>query len=262
MRHDQHIGVARLAAAARPQWSTVLLAIREVRSVTQDGWAARLGVSRRTVQRWERGEWPPDIDSESGILAYCEEKGLFRTFDHSPLAQFRLTPESLQTLLGEARTLAGRRSASRKGTDQTLPGQAAAVQPLSLPAPLTSFVGREQELAAVRRTLGGTRLLTLTGAGGCGKTRLALALAEELLWAYPTASASSSWRSSPTPRCYRKRSPPHSACGRPARSRSQNCSSSSSRRVTCCSSWITASSYCPSARNSPERCSVPAPTWR
>src|SRR5438034_915089 len=45
--------------------------------------------------------------------------------------------------------------------------------------------GRERELAAVRRVQAGTRLLTLTGPGGGGKTRLALALAGELLWAYP-----------------------------------------------------------------------------
>ncbi|WP_105967758.1 ATP-binding protein [Streptomyces geranii] len=43
-----------------------------------------------------------------------------------------------------------------------------------LPAAITSFVGRRREVTEVRRLLGATRLLTLTGAGGVGKTRLAL----------------------------------------------------------------------------------------
>jgi len=46
---------------------------------------------------------------------------------------------------------------------------------------LSTFVGREKELAEVKQLLGANRLLTLTGAGGCGKTRLALAAASELL---------------------------------------------------------------------------------
>lgn len=44
----------------------------------------------------------------------------------------------------------------------------------SLPAPLTTFVGRHHDLAEIDRLLGTTRLLTLTGAGGVGKTRLVL----------------------------------------------------------------------------------------
>lgn len=54
----------------------------------------------------------------------------------------------------------------------------------NLPAQLTSFVGRERELAEVKRLLAGTRLLTLTGAGGGGKTRLALEVAREVLEEY------------------------------------------------------------------------------
>jgi non-specific serine/threonine protein kinase len=46
--------------------------------------------------------------------------------------------------------------------------------PHNLPLPLTSFIGRQRELAEVRRLLAATRLLTLTGAGGVGKTRLAI----------------------------------------------------------------------------------------
>ena len=55
----------------------------------------------------------------------------------------------------------------------------------NLPAPRTSFVGREREIVEVKRALSMTRLLTLTGAGGSGKTRLALEVARDLLGAYP-----------------------------------------------------------------------------
>jgi DNA-binding SARP family transcriptional activator len=55
----------------------------------------------------------------------------------------------------------------------------------NLPAPRTSFVGREQEMVELKRTLAMTRLLTLTGAGGSGKTRLALELGRDLVGSYP-----------------------------------------------------------------------------
>jgi predicted ATPase/DNA-binding SARP family transcriptional activator/DNA-binding CsgD family transcriptional regulator len=55
----------------------------------------------------------------------------------------------------------------------------------NLPAPRTSFVGREREMVEVKRMLTMTRLLTLTGAGGSGKTRLALEVASDLVSIYP-----------------------------------------------------------------------------
>src|SRR6202050_3280823 len=57
--------------------------------------------------------------------------------------------------------------------------------PNNLPVQLTSFVGREAEIAEIRKLLGRSRLLTLTGAGGSGKTRLALQVAAETLDDHP-----------------------------------------------------------------------------
>jgi predicted ATPase/class 3 adenylate cyclase/DNA-binding CsgD family transcriptional regulator/Tfp pilus assembly protein PilF len=56
--------------------------------------------------------------------------------------------------------------------------------PNNLPVQLTSFVGREAEMTEVRALLGDTRMLTLTGSGGCGKTRLALQVVADLLEDY------------------------------------------------------------------------------
>jgi predicted ATPase/DNA-binding CsgD family transcriptional regulator len=53
--------------------------------------------------------------------------------------------------------------------------------PNNLPLQVNRFIGREREMTAVRGLLATTRLLTLTGAGGSGKTRLALQVATDLL---------------------------------------------------------------------------------
>ncbi len=62
---------------------------------------------------------------------------------------------------------------SRESSSSALPG--------NLPTRLTSFIGRERQVAECERLLASTRLLTLTGAGGSGKTRLALELAAGLV---------------------------------------------------------------------------------
>jgi len=76
---------------------------------------------------------------------------------------------------------------------RTLPGAiasptptgAAAVGLTNLPLPISSFVGRQQDQAAIKDLLAAHRLLTLTGAGGCGKTRLAQQVALDRQTAYP-----------------------------------------------------------------------------
>ena len=55
----------------------------------------------------------------------------------------------------------------------------------NLPSLQTSFIGCEAAIATIKRLLESTRLLTITGSGGSGKTRLALRVAEDALDAYP-----------------------------------------------------------------------------
>jgi predicted ATPase len=57
--------------------------------------------------------------------------------------------------------------------------------PNNLPIQLTTFIGREREMAETKRLLSTARLVTLTGSGGTGKTRLALQVAAEELPDYP-----------------------------------------------------------------------------
>jgi predicted ATPase/class 3 adenylate cyclase len=57
--------------------------------------------------------------------------------------------------------------------------------PGNLPVQLSSFVGREEELARVAKAVGETRLVTLVGVGGVGKTRLALQVAADVMPGFP-----------------------------------------------------------------------------
>jgi predicted ATPase/DNA-binding CsgD family transcriptional regulator len=83
-----------------------------------------------------------------------------------------LIVEDLATIMPKARTENSFRvvTGGRGGGPKAVSGG-------KLPLETTSFVGRERELGEVEGLLGRTRLLTLTGAGGSGKTRLALRLA-------------------------------------------------------------------------------------
>ena len=82
-----------------------------------------------------------------------------------------------------------RESAAAPGTttasvlDQ--PGTAAPATPNNLPQQLTSLIGREGDLAEIKARLNSHRLLTLTGSGGVGKTRLAIEAGGAVLDNYP-----------------------------------------------------------------------------
>jgi non-specific serine/threonine protein kinase len=135
----------------------LLRRLRTAAGLTQEALAERAGLSARGVQDLERG------------------------VRHSPHAE---TTRRLAGALGLSRAerAALRRAGHARAASGDSPGTS---RPPGLPVPLTSFIGRGPELAELQRLLGGTRLLTLTGAGGVGKTRLALEGARRLAGEYP-----------------------------------------------------------------------------
>jgi predicted ATPase/DNA-binding SARP family transcriptional activator/DNA-binding CsgD family transcriptional regulator len=126
--------------------------------------------------------------------------GLMRMYAHmgnkrEAHAQYGRLEEALQEVLGtepsaSSRALKEEISSGRfPPKDGRFPGLQLEQPPgdgkHNLPAARTSFVGREGEMLEVKRKLAITRLLTLTGAGGLGKTRLALEVARDLVGVYP-----------------------------------------------------------------------------
>jgi len=81
---------------------------------------------------------------------------------------------------------ASRLARAMSGVDNDrMPSMGTDRSPDNLPRQLTSFVGRERELRELRELLDRGRLLTLTGPGGSGKTRLGLELAAEVRDGFP-----------------------------------------------------------------------------
>jgi predicted ATPase/DNA-binding XRE family transcriptional regulator len=149
----------------------LLRQLRAEAKLTQEELAEAAGLSPRSVSDLERGINRTARKDTAGLLA------------------------DALSLTGQPRALfiaAARGRVSAEDVLAAMRGQAtgavAAVQPVAphnLPAPLTSCLGREEVLARLEALLRQARLVTLTGTGGAGKTRLAVECAIRLVQQFP-----------------------------------------------------------------------------
>jgi predicted ATPase/DNA-binding SARP family transcriptional activator/DNA-binding CsgD family transcriptional regulator len=148
------------------------------------------GLAIETLRR-VTGEEPANEDSHAALMRLHTLLGR----PAEALQQYERLREALSDELGvepgaaskrlREEIAAGGAPAARLSSTGLPPEKPPGAHQHNLPAALTSFVGREQQLVELKRELAMTRLLTLTGAGGCGKTRLALEVAKDLVGAYP-----------------------------------------------------------------------------
>src|SRR5919199_812645 len=136
-------------------FAELLRRYRSAAGVTQEELAERAGITAKAVGALERGErrqpWPDTVRRLATALGLSEDAraAFLAAVSRHPAAASPPTPQ------------------------------------WSLPAPLTPLVGRRREVADVRRLLAEARLVTLSGVGGTGKTRLALEAARQSREAFP-----------------------------------------------------------------------------
>jgi predicted ATPase/DNA-binding SARP family transcriptional activator len=158
----------------------------------------RLGQRHEQAQRWDDAQQCYQRLRRSDPLHEDAYAGLMRVYARlGRLTDVTACYRELETLLQQE--LAAAPSSTLRALLTTLtrtptyieqptaaPGKAPPTAPSAqaiahnFPKPLTSLVGRTQELDQIGRLLANHRLITLTGAGGSGKTRLAIAVAREL----------------------------------------------------------------------------------
>jgi predicted ATPase/DNA-binding XRE family transcriptional regulator len=149
MPHDPTLG-----------FGDLLRQYRQAAGLTQEGLAERAGLSVHGIQKLERGVTHP-----------------YRDTAHRLATALQLSPENEEQFRAAVQPVR-RHGMTRRDAP---PAQVHD----NLPMLLSSFIGRDRELVDVVARLESARLLTLTGVGGCGKTRLAIEVARAIQAKYP-----------------------------------------------------------------------------
>ncbi len=145
-----------LATGAPSTFGDLLRHHRQVAGLTQQQLAEKAGLSAHGIQKLERGATHPYRDTTQRLIVALQLEAEDRSRFEAAVAPVR-----------------------RHGSVPTR--DAPAQHRHNLPVPLTSLVGRAVAVREINDRLARTRLLTLTGVGGCGKTRLALEIGRSLL---------------------------------------------------------------------------------
>jgi predicted ATPase/transcriptional regulator with XRE-family HTH domain len=180
-RKDQHqVDTSRTAPSGKPNpFGVLLYGHRVAAGLSQAELAERAGLSARAISDLERGARRLPYPTTVRRLARALSLG-------RPQRSALLAARETARVSVHAAPVVSVHPAPAKA----LPTRAFDVnrdlveRSHNLPSQLSSFVGRSEAISEVRQLLVSARLLTLTGVGGCGKTRLALEVARSMLANY------------------------------------------------------------------------------
>jgi predicted ATPase len=154
------LGKPAISPETFPTFGDLLRYLRKREELTQRELALQVGYSDTQISRLEQSQRVPDAATLKALFVPALH------LEHEPQWVERLLELARQARLGE------------------LPETGTKLTPNNLPAFLTTFIGREKEQAEILRLIGTHRLVTLTGAGGVGKTRISLKVGGQVLDEY------------------------------------------------------------------------------
>lgn len=171
-------------------------AVAAQQSLQGEPWAeveplrVRMALHSGTAEFRDRDYFGPSLNRSARLLATAHGGQIVMSLPAEELARDSLPPDVGLVDLGEHRLAdLGRPERAFQVTHPQLPVTFPPLRSLdayrhNLPLAVTAFIGRERELEQVGELLGACRLVTLTGIGGVGKTRLALQVASAALEAF------------------------------------------------------------------------------